>query len=172
MRLLGAILAGGASRRFGTDKALALLDGKPLIAHVIDRLRPQVAAVVVVGRDQSDARSIPDLPQPGLGPLGGLNAALALAAAEGFDAVLTSGCDLPRLPLDLAARLGSGPAVALGQPLLGIWPVTLAATVDAFVRRESRRSVYRLVEHVGGREVDCGLIVNVNTAADLVLITR
>lgn len=165
--LLGAILAGGASRRFGSDKAVALLDGKALIDHVIDRLTPQVVALVVIGRDHPRTVSLPDRPGPGLGPLGGLAAALAHAAREGFDAVLTSGCDLPGLPRDLAARLGDGPAVARGQPLLGLWPASLSAALDDHLAGSTDRSLRRWVAGCGAREVDVGPIANINTVADL-----
>ncbi len=167
MKLLGAVLAGGVSRRFGSDKALALLDGKPLIAHVIDRLRGQVEVLIVVGRSHPGAVSIADAPGPGLGPLGGLNAALAYASVNGFDAVLTSGCDLPGLPLDLAAQLGVGPAFALGQPLLAIWPVPLAPALDAYLAASPNRSLYGWVAAAAARAVDIGPVANVNTVDDL-----
>ncbi len=60
MRLLGAVLAGGQSRRFGSDKALALLDGRPLIAHVIAALAAQTEAVIVCGKEWGDW--VPDRP--------------------------------------------------------------------------------------------------------------
>ncbi|MBA3896663.1 MAG: NTP transferase domain-containing protein, partial [Sphingomonadaceae bacterium] len=63
--ILGAVLAGGASRRFGSDKALAMRDGRPLIAHVVDALATQVDAVVVCGRDWGGLPSIADRPAPG-----------------------------------------------------------------------------------------------------------
>lgn len=163
--LLGAILAGGASRRFGSDKAAALLRGKPLIAHVIDRLTPQVAALVVVGRDHPGVLSLPDRP-PGVGPLGGLAAALAYAADRGFGAVLTSGCDLPDLPDDLR-RLAPGPVVARGQPLVGLWPVGLAAVLDDHLAASADRSLRGWVARCGAREVDLGPVANINTVADL-----
>lgn len=48
MRMLGAILAGGRSTRFGSDKAMAMLpDGRTLMDHAIATLRPHVAQIVV-----------------------------------------------------------------------------------------------------------------------------
>jgi molybdopterin-guanine dinucleotide biosynthesis protein A len=165
-KLLGAVLAGGASRRFGSDKAAALLAGRALIDHVIDRLAPQAGSLVVVGRDHPGIVSIADRPS-GLGPLGGLAAALAYAASAGFDAVLTSGCDLPDLPRDLAARLAPGPAVARGQPLLGLWPVGLAAALAAHLAGSADRSLHGWVALTGARTVDCGPIRNINRPEDL-----
>ena len=49
MKRLGAIIAGGKATRFGSDKAAALLNGRPLIEHVADGLREQVDALIVCG---------------------------------------------------------------------------------------------------------------------------
>jgi molybdenum cofactor guanylyltransferase len=127
MRLLGALLAGGKSSRFGSDKALALHRGQPLIAHVADALLGQCDALVLCGRAWGGLPALTDEPAPGLGPMGGLCAALNHAESAGFDAVLASPCDLLEIPGDLAARLRPGPAVAEGQWLLGLWPAGLAS---------------------------------------------
>ena len=72
MRVLGAILGGGQSSRFGSDKAVALLHGLPLMDHASAGLRPHVEAVITVGRDWHGLVRVEDEPEPGLGPLGGL----------------------------------------------------------------------------------------------------
>ena len=164
--VLGAVLAGGASRRFGSDKAVADWCGKPLIEHVIYRMRPQVHTLVVVGRDHPGEASIPDRPV-GLGPLGGLSAALHHAAAAGYDAVLTSGCDLPELPLDLREALGIGPSFVVGQPLLALWPTALAGVLDLHLARSEDHSLRGWVALTGARGVDLGPIRNVNRPDDL-----
>ncbi len=166
-RRLAAVIAGGASSRFGSDKALAPLDGRPLIAHVIDRLRPQADALVVVGRAHPGQPTVGDRPGPGLGPLAGLNAALAYAAAHGFETVLTAGCDLPGLPGDLVARLGDAPAVASGQPLVGVWPAALAGDLDAYLAATASRSMRGWAAAAGARTVDLGTFANINTVGDL-----
>ncbi len=165
-RRLAAVIAGGASSRFGSDKALVLLDGKPLIAHVIDRLRPQADALVVVGRTYPGQPTVADRPGPGLGPLAGLNAALAHAAARGFTTVLTAGCDLPGLPGDLVARLGAAPAVAVRQPLVGVWPAALADDLDAYFAATADRSLRGWAAAAGARTVDLGAFANINTVGD------
>ena len=104
-RLLGVVLAGGQSRRFGSDKAMAIWQGKPLIEHVIDTLRPMVDDLVLVGRGHRGLMSIADRPAPGMGPLGGLDAALHHAADHDFRRVLSVGCDTPLIPAELLHRL-------------------------------------------------------------------
>src|SRR3546814_12954636 len=92
-----------------------------MLAHVVARLVPQVDALVVCGRSWADLPTLPDRPEPGLGPLGGLAAALHHAAETGFDTVLSTGCDLPDLPAGPVECLSPAPAVIKGQPLLGLW---------------------------------------------------
>lgn len=164
MRLLGAVLAGGQSRRFGSDKALALLDGRPLIEHAIAALAARTEAVIVCGREGG----IPDRPRPSLGPLGGINAAIHEAAARGFDAVLTCGCDVPILPADLTERLGEGGYLA-EMPVIGVWPATLAAHLEAWLAQSEDRSVRGWAAAAGVRRITLGTpIANLNTPADLV----
>jgi molybdenum cofactor guanylyltransferase len=168
VKILGAILAGGQSRRFGSDKALALVEGKPLLAHVADTLRPQCVQLVVAGRVWPGIESVIDLPAPGLGPLGGLAGALALAQRDGFDAVLSSGCDVLGLPVNLVTHLGTGPAILEDLPIVGLWPTALAAPLAEWLTAPANRSVYRFAEKVGARQVPMppGLI-NANYPDDL-----
>ncbi len=167
MKILAAVLAGGQSSRFGSDKALALLDGRPLIDHVIAALAPQAEALVICGRDYPGYIGIADLPAPGLGPLGGLCAALHHAAATWHDAVLCAPCDTPGLPHDLAARLGAGPAVVLGQRSIGLWPAALAPRLLAMLEDCGERSIRRWITLSSAREVDCGAFANINRAGDM-----
>jgi molybdenum cofactor guanylyltransferase len=169
MKLLGAIIAGGGSQRFDGDKAAALLNGKALIEHVSDALIPQVDAVVVCGRDWPGITSIADRPAPDMGPLGGLCAALHHAADHGFDAVLTTGCDVLPVP-DLRALVGPVAAVVEGQRLFGFWPVALAATLDAHQATHTDGSIRSWVTLSGARSVTCSVpFHNLNTRADFAL---
>ena len=166
MIILGAILAGGASSRFGSDKALARHNGQPLIEHVIAALATQSDKLVICGRTWSGQTEITDLPVPGLGPLGGLCAALAYAATHGFDAVLCAPCDTLGLPTDLAHRLAPGPAVAAGQRIIGLWPTTLARVLCAHLDAGGDRSLRAWMAITGAREIDCGIFTNINYPGD------
>ncbi|QMW24009.1 molybdenum cofactor guanylyltransferase [Sandaracinobacteroides saxicola] len=161
MRILGAIFAGGQSSRFGSDKAVALLDGKPLLQHVVDALAPQVAVVGVVGRGWPDCTRIEDWPEPGLGPLGALCGALRFAAAHGFDAVLSAGCDQPDLPPTLAALLRPGPAVIANHWLVGLWPSSLASLAEQQLSRD-QRAMRRWAAVCGARPVAAAIGRNIN----------
>lgn len=165
MRALGVVLAGGASRRFGTDKALVQLDGTLLIEHALAALTG-CAERAIAGRDWPGVTALPDRPAPDLGPLGGLNAALAHAAGHGFTHMASLPVDCPFLPANWLARLGKGPAHALGQPLVGIWPVMLADGLEAFVAGGGRR-VRDWVASTGAHAVDLGPLANLNHRDDL-----
>ena len=121
MRVLGALLAGGQSRRFGSDKALAHYGARRLIDHAVETLRAQTDALVICGRDHPGAHALSDRPFAGAGPLGGLNAALHHAAAIGFDAVLCIPLDVHPLPCNLRQHLeATHPRVFASQHAIGL----------------------------------------------------
>ncbi|MBZ9648681.1 molybdenum cofactor guanylyltransferase [Sphingobium sp. 3R8] len=171
-RILGAILAGGRSSRFGSDKALArMADGRTLIDHAMAGLAPHVATVVICGREGG----LPDRPAPDMGPLGGLNAALHHALDHGFAGVLTTGCDMPLYPAALpAALIGEGAAILKGQQLLGWWPATLSPQLDAHLAEDNNRSIHGWLARIGARMVAMpGLVLpNVNRPEDLANLSR
>jgi molybdopterin-guanine dinucleotide biosynthesis protein A len=110
----GVALAGGRASRMGSDKAALLLAGRPLIAHVVERMRRALASVIVIGPAslaalQPDAPVIPDA-QPGLGPLGGLATALEAARA---DWIFLVACDMPFIQPALVRHMA---ALALAAP--------------------------------------------------------
>ncbi|MDR7271380.1 molybdopterin-guanine dinucleotide biosynthesis protein A [Pelomonas saccharophila] len=105
------VLAGGrGSRMGGVDKGLQLLDGRPLVTHVIERLGPQADMLRISANRNLDiyaalGREVLTDP-PGLefaGPLAGMLAGLEALPDDAW--LLTAPCDCPRLPLDLAQRL-------------------------------------------------------------------
>ena len=168
MKLLGAILAGGQSRRFGSDKALALYKGQPLLDHAAGSLRPHVAALAVVGRDWPGLVRIDDVPEPGLGPLGGLCGALHYAQTQGFDAVLSSSCDVLGLTEACIAGLMPGPAIVGDHPVIGCWPAALVGQLTAWIAATQRRSVFAFADHIAARRIVAAVpLRNVNTPDDL-----
>lgn len=173
MKILGAIIAGGKATRFGADKGAALLHGRPLIDHVADALRSQSDALVICGREWPQLETVADRPAPDLGPLGGLCGALHHATAQGYDAVLTAGCDVLPIPESLAARLGNGPACVSEQRLLGLWPVALAPLLLQHLETSPDRSIRTWINLSQAREISIETpLYNVNRTADLDLLSR
>jgi molybdenum cofactor guanylyltransferase len=108
-RVTGLVLAGGQGRRMGgVDKGLRLLGGRPMVAWVIERLRPQVDELIVNANQNLEAygafghRVVPDAIGGYAGPLAGLHRGLMEAR---HPLIATVPCDSPYLPLDLVARL-------------------------------------------------------------------
>ena len=142
---VGVLLAGGRARRMGGgDKCLRPLAGRPLLAHAIERIAPQVGRLVLNANGDPARFAGFGLPvaadilpgQPG--PLAGVLTGMAWAAANAPDAnwILTAATDAPFLPPDLAERLhaavrrdGADMACAASagrhHPVIGLWPVVL-----------------------------------------------
>jgi len=109
MQISGLILAGGRSSRMdGNDKGLLMLLGRPMIDHVINRLKAQVGQVLISANRHLDSYEkfgyevLVDDYDDYRGPLAGMSRGLAQCKSE---YLLTVPCDGPLLPLDLASRM-------------------------------------------------------------------
>jgi molybdenum cofactor guanylyltransferase len=105
----GVVLAGGqGSRMGGVDKGLQPFRGRPMVAHVVERLASQVEELLINANRNPEAyaqfghRVIADQIEGFAGPLAGFERGLAHASS---DLVVTVPCDSPFLPPDLVARL-------------------------------------------------------------------
>ncbi len=171
--VLGAVIAGGKSSRFGSDKALARLRGRPLIDRVAETLGEQTAEVIVVGRAHEGLEGIADRPAPGMGPLGGIAAALFEARARGYAAVLTAPCDAFDLPDDLRTRLFPYPAYVASLPVVGLWPAFAADDALALLESDEMHSIKGFAARISARAVQLPRDpVNINTVADLERVER
>lgn len=118
--MTGLVLAGGASRRMGADKALIDLDGRPLVEHVAERLATVCTDVLVA----PGARRLPDLPWtqvddrlPGAGPLAGILGGMAVTTTPLLAVV---GVDMPACsPSVLVALAQRWSGEAAGVPVTG-----------------------------------------------------
>ena len=166
--ILGAVLAGGQSTRFGSDKALAELGGHTLLARAVDTLSGWCEHVVVVGRETAPAPTIPDWPHSGMGPLAGIAAALHLARDEDYEFVLTCGVDSAGMPEDLPDLLAPAPACLADQPVIGLRPASAAGAIEEILSGEGRHSMLQFAQAIGARMVNtAGACANINTPADL-----
>jgi molybdopterin-guanine dinucleotide biosynthesis protein A len=181
----GVVLAGGQGRRMGgVDKGLEPLHGRPLAAHVIDRLRPQVDELLINANQNLEryaelgARVVPDAVGGFVGPLAGLLAGLAAATNP---LVLTVPCDSPFLPADLAARLqralaASGADIAVAKtfdqphPVFALVRATVAPGLERFLQSGGRKidawyADLAVVEVAFDDEADA--FANINTRDEL-----
>ena len=152
----GIVLAGGQGRRMGSvDKGLVLLQGRPLVRHVLERFSPQVDEILInANRNIPEYEAlghpvIRDLVDGFAGPLAGLHAGLMRAEHA---LVASVPCDSPFLPLDLVARLSKGLEAQHAD-------LAVARTMDqphpvfALVRRSVLPHLAQFLDG-GGRKID------------------
>ena len=142
------VLAGGKSRRFGSDKALATLEGVPLIQRLVQALAPVSRASIVVAEQAGKYASlglttIGDV-IPDRGPLGGLLTALEHAHQRDESWCLVLTCDQvvfePRWVDALASRLGGDDGVRAAAFRDDRWQ-PFPALYHASLRGEAREAV-------------------------------
>ena len=197
----GVLLAGGQSRRMGGgDKGLLPLAGQAMLSHVIDRLAPQVGAIVINANGDPlrfQAFGLPvvaDTIAGFVGPLAGVLAGMrwALAHVPQGRWIVTAPGDAPLLPLDLvpalrAALNGAAGKIALARsngalhPVIGLWPVALAGDLEDQLQKGVRKvldwsdrhgtvAVDFPPQHLAGLPVDP--FFNANTPAELDQLRR
>ncbi|MDH3700152.1 MAG: molybdenum cofactor guanylyltransferase MobA [Alphaproteobacteria bacterium] len=158
--IAGVVLAGGLARRMGGgDKCLRLLAGRPLLGHIVERVRPQVGVLAI--NANGDPERFADFGLPVVadsidgfaGPLAGVLAGMewAVEAAPDCSWLASFPGDSPFLPRDLVARFveaierdGADMACAASNgrahPVAGLWPVRLVADLRrAMVEEEIRK---------------------------------
>lgn len=190
----GLVLAGGrATRMGGGDKSLRLLDGEPLLSHVVRRLAPQVDQVAIASNAPQAlhrrlaARLVADdAADAGSGPLAGLDAALR-STRHPWIAMVP--CDAPRLPEDLVERLAAAlrPGLlasiaetldGMGEPRLQPACALIHRDAAPHLRRslaEGTRALHRVLAglpHAVVRFDRAEAFVNVNTPDDLAALER
>jgi molybdopterin-guanine dinucleotide biosynthesis protein A len=191
-RPLGAIIAGGASSRFGSPKALAEVDG----IRVVDRVRRALQAalrdgeIVAIVNDPELAQHIglPHRPDAiaGAGALSGVHAALVWARERGCEGILAAGCDMPFLSAALLEELlaqtahhdivlPASPGPRGVEPLCAFYRISCVSPIeDAIARGDARMigfhqhvRVHRIpldaVRTLGDPAV---MFMNMNTDAD------
>ena len=159
--MIGLLLAGGrATRMGGGDKGLRLLAGRPILDHVIERLRPQLSRLLLNANGDPArfaAYGLPvvgDSPPDFAGPLAGVLAGLEWTAREAPDCplLLSAPTDAPFLPRDLVQRLwagreSEGADIAMAasggrtHPVVGLWPAALAPALRHALVEEGLRKV-------------------------------
>ncbi len=159
--IVGLLLAGGGARRMGGgDKCLRLLGGRPLLAHVIERLHGQVGRLVLNANGDGSRFAAFGLPVvadsiPGMaGPLAGILTGMEWVRAHGAGVtmMLSTPTDGPFLPLDLVPRLAAakreaGARIACARsdgrthPPIGLWDVDLADDLRRAMEVEDLRKI-------------------------------
>ena len=173
----------------GVDKGLVELDGRPMVAHVLGRLAPQVADLLINANQNAERYGamgypvVPDAVVGFAGPLAGLHAGMT-AARRPY--VVTVPCDSPFVPTDLVVRLASG-LEREGAQLAVAKTFDQPHPVFALVRRDVLPNLAAFLES-GGRKIDAWYAAlaavevnfddeadafrNINTAQELAAASR
>jgi len=167
----GLVLAGGRSSRFGSEKAVALLAGTPLLARLVSELGEACDAVAVSAAPGSGAaalarsmgfEALADDPVHPKGPLAGLVAGLAWARGCGFDLLVTLPCDTPlvghREIFALLMGLGDAPASYAAtndgpQPLCTVWRTDLEGALSLRLAAGEHPSVRQFLAEIAAVKV-------------------
>lgn len=190
--IAGIVLAGGEGRRIGGGKPFVALGGRPLLAHVVERITPQLSSLALSIRAPDPRYAAFGLPliedrADVEGPLAGLRTGLEWAAAEGADWLLTAPTDTPFLPADLVARLAAAAgaqtevvvAASAGapHPTVGLFRPALAPRLERHLASTPRRSIAAFLDVLATATADFPAdpvdpFLNVNTSDDLVRAAR
>jgi len=168
----------------GVDKALVVFAGQSLIAHVLDRLEPQVDRVLISANGDAARFAgfgcivVPD--DRSQGPLSGVLACLKRAREMGATHVVTTPCDTPFIPGDLVPRLllaaesaPEGLAMARDDsrdhPATAVWPVGLAAALAEYLASGGGKVTGFTGAHgaVTAHFPDARAFLNLNTPEDV-----
>jgi molybdopterin-guanine dinucleotide biosynthesis protein A len=183
--ITGVILAGGrGSRLGGVDKGLVPLHGRPLVEYAIDVLRPQVGSLLISANRNRDVYAsygypvIADVMGDYDGPLAGM---LSAMRAAGTAYILTTPCDAPSIPDDLARRLAAALAsknavastVSLQgrlQPVFALLRCTLVGDLENFLKQGERGTGEWLRRHEAVQvdfSNEAEVFANINTPEEL-----
>ncbi len=172
----------------GADKAFLPLAGRPLVHHVLDRLRPQVDTVILSANGDPARFAALGCPvvadDVAQGPLSGILSALRHADTAGATHLVSTPVDTPFLPPDFVARLHAAAAtspegLALARtsdgdhPASAIWPVVLAPALADFLAGGGAKVTRFTDAHHAARAdfPDATGFLNLNTADDLAAAT-
>ncbi len=162
------VLAGGESKRFGSEKSLFPVAGRPMAEWALNSLKRRTAEQVVVAPEQkvAEALGIPGRPDriPGLGPLGGLHTALCWAEERGHEGVFLLACDLPLVtgaliggiirgwPQGVSAVLPGSPGPLGFEPLCAGYGTSALPVLEKLIR-EGRRSMESVLSHLDAHRI-------------------
>lgn len=155
----GAIVAGGGARRFGgQDKGRLVVEGRTIIVRQVEVLQRVASELLIVAPDAARFADVPATVvsdrQPGLGAIGGVDAALH---ATSLDRVIVIACDLPFLTSELLGHLA-----ALSEGRDGAWVRTDRGVepLVACYRRAARSRVAAYIDGGGRKASDLGGVLD------------
>ncbi len=176
MQATAVLLAGGGSTRMGTDKTMLPIDGRPMIQHIHDQLRPWFAQVLVSSNNAAAHGFLGETIVPdqaaGCGPLMGIVSALH---ASSHELCFVTSCDVPKVDIDLVRSLVRGasgcdavvPHGGRPEPLFAVYRTSVLPVFERMLSSGNLRMTDALARcRVKYVPVMKGRIRNINTMSE------
>ena len=185
--ILGVVLAGGKSKRFGEDKSKVKLNGKILLEHTLDKIKSKFDEIIIVTNNKivTDYTTIEDCYEGQLGPLVGVLSAMKWIKINkySYDWIATFPCDTPFFDVCLIDKFIK--ASKLNDSLLyfaktekkrhnifGLWSLKLIETLEKDIIKNNYRKVEKWANKTGVKTINISYkkidpFFNINTKEDL-----
>tara|TARA_B100001996_G_scaffold200219_1_gene153240 strand:- start:798 stop:1415 length:618 start_codon:yes stop_codon:yes gene_type:complete len=185
--ILGVILAGGKSKRFGEDKSKVKLNDKILLQHTLDKIKSKFNKVIIVSNNEilKNYITIKDCIDGQLGPLVGVLSAMKWVTKNNYSYnwVATFPCDTPFFNNSLidkfieASKLNDSALYFVKSQkkrhnIFGLWSLKLIETLEEDIIKNNYRKVEKWANKIGVKTININFkeidpFFNINTKEDL-----
>ena len=185
--ILGVVLAGGKSKRFGEDKSTIKLNDKTLIEHTLDKIKSKLNKIIIVSNDKvlKNYITINDCIDGQLGPLVGVLSAMKWIKDNNYSYnwIITFPCDTPFFNISIIDKFVE--VSKLNDSLLyfvkseekrhnifGLWSLKLIETLEMDIVKNNHRKVEKWADKIGVKTINISYkevdpFFNINTKEDL-----
>ena len=189
--ILGVILAGGKSKRFGEDKTVAKLGNKTLLDHIISKIEKKFKEILIIEnkekiiRDKKNVFSTKDIIEGYLGPLVGVLTAMEWIKSnkKNYNWIATFPCDTPFFNISIIDKfikvsklndslLYFAKSAEKRHNVFGLWSVKLIETLEKDIIENNHRKVEKWANKIGVKTINISYnnidpFFNINTKEDL-----
>ncbi len=185
--ILGVVLAGGKSKRFGEDKSKAKLNGKILLEHTLEKIKSKFKTIVIVSNNTivKDYITIKDCLKGQLGPLAGVLSAMKWIKKNNYsyDWIATFPCDTPFFNISLINKfieastaedslLYFAKTEKKRHNIFGLWSLKLIEILENDIIENNHRKVEKWANKIGVKTINISYkeidpFFNINTKEDL-----
>ncbi len=185
--ILGVVLAGGKSERFGKDKSEIKLGSKTLLIHTLDKIKSKFNKIIIVSNNKrvKDYVVIKDCIEGQLGPLVGVLSAMKWIKKNNYSYkwVMTFPCDTPFFDISIidkfieATKLNDSPLYFVKSEekrhnIFGLWSLKIMETLEADILKNDYRKVEKWANKIGVKTINITYdnidpFLNINTQEDL-----
>ena len=185
--ILGVVLAGGKSKRFGEDKSTIKLNDKTLIEHTLDKIKSKLNKIIIVSNDKvlKNYITINDCIDGQLGPLVGVLSAMKWIKDNNYSYnwIITFPCDTPFFNISIIDKfievsklndslLYFAKSKEKRHNIFGLWSLKLIETLEMDIVKNNHRKVEKWANKIGVKTINISYdnidpFFNINTKEDL-----